>query len=153
MDRTAPARSHLDRRLARLRPVEELARPPRGWIRAVRDALGMSAAQMSHRLGVSQPRVLAMEKAEERGAITLATLERAAQALGCTLVYALVPNIPLEEMVWQRARKLAAERLAHVDHSMRLEDQGVGAETLDAARERLAGELLGQNVRRLWDER
>jgi predicted DNA-binding mobile mystery protein A len=150
VERDELARKHLDRRLARLQPVEELARPPRGWLRAIREALGMTSAQLAARLKVSQPRILAMEKAEQRGAITLDTLERAAQALDCTLVYALVPNGSLDGLVRERASKIAAERLARLDHSMRLEDQGVPAETLDAERERLAEELL-RHPRRLWD--
>jgi predicted DNA-binding mobile mystery protein A len=152
VERDELARKHLDRRLARLQPIEELARPPRGWLRAIREAIGMTAAQLASRLQVSQPRVLAMEKAEQRGAITLATLERAAEALGCTLVYALVPNGSLDELVRERARRVAAGQLAHIDHSMRLEDQGVSAATLESERDRLTEELL-QHPRRLWDGR
>jgi hypothetical protein len=66
-------------------------------------------------------------------------------------VYALVPNNSLDEMVRERARKIASGRLSRIDHSMRLEDQGVSAETLDAERERLAEELL-RHPRRLWDQ-
>jgi predicted DNA-binding mobile mystery protein A len=150
LERDELARRHLDRRLARLQPLDELARPPLGWLRAIREAIGMTAAQLASRLKVSQPRVLAMEKAEQRGAITLATLERAAEALGCTLVYALVPNGSLDGLVREQARKIAADRLAHVDHSMRLEDQGLPAATLDAERDRLIEELL-RHPRRLWD--
>lgn len=151
MGRGELARKHLDRRLARLRPVGELARPPRGWLRAIRDALGMTAEQLAGRLGVSAPRVLAMEKAEQRDAVTLATLDRAAQALDCTLVYALVPNDTLDALVRARARKIASDRLARVDHTMRLEDQGMPEEELAAERDRLASELLRGSLRRLWD--
>ena len=45
------ARHRLDERLAR---VPELARPNKGWIRALRDALGMSSADLARRMGVSQ---------------------------------------------------------------------------------------------------
>jgi hypothetical protein len=61
-----------------------------------------------------------------------------------------VPNTSLDEMVRERARKVAAERLSRIDHSMRLEDQGVPAGTLEEERERLAEELL-RHPRRLWD--
>ena len=151
MERDELARRDLDRRLARLQPIDELARPRRGWLRAIRDAIGMTAAQLAVRMKVSQPRVLAIEKAEQRGAITLATLERAAQALGCTLVYALVPNGSLDKLVLERARKMAAERLADTDRTMRLEDHSVSTATLDAERDRLAEELL-LRPRRLWDQ-
>lgn len=146
------ARKNLDRRLAKLRPADQWARPPRGWLRAIRDALGMTAAQMAVRLGVSQPRILALEQDEVRAAVTLKTLSRAAQALDCTLVYVLMPNQPLEEMVQKRANRVAAERIASVDHTMRLENQGLSGKDLQAERERLAAELLRGNLRRLWDE-
>ena len=90
----ASARRQLDKRLCLLNDTQSLARPPRGWIKAVREALGMTTAQLAKRLGVSQPRAVGIEKAEARGAITLDSLERAAQALDCRLVYALVPNKP-----------------------------------------------------------
>ena len=152
MIRSDLARKNLDRRLAKLRPADQWARPPRGWLRAIRDALGMTAAQMAVRLGVSQPRILALEQDEVRAAVTLKTLSRAAQALDCTLVYVLMPNQPLEEMVQKRANRVAAERIASVDHTMRLENQGLSGKDLQAERERLAAELLRGNLRRLWDE-
>src|SRR5216684_5875804 len=100
-----PARKQLDKRLARLRPVDELVRPQRGWVRAIRDAIGMTAAQLAARMKVSQPRIADLEKAEVDGRLTLNSLERAAEALGCTLVYALVPHRSLEELVQDRARQ------------------------------------------------
>jgi predicted DNA-binding mobile mystery protein A len=138
--------------LARWQKAGELARPPRGWLRTIRDSLGMTAAQLAARLNVSQPRIVEMEKAEQRGAITLDTLERAAQALDCTLIYALVPNGgSLYGLVREQARKVAAETLSRVDHSMRLEGQGVSAKMLKEERERLAEQLL-RRPRRLWDQ-
>jgi predicted DNA-binding mobile mystery protein A len=59
----------------------------------------MTMAQLARRLDVSQPRIVAIERAEVSGAISLATLERAAEALGCSLVYALVPRASLEKTV------------------------------------------------------
>ena len=53
----ASARKQLDKRLNILQNVDVLARPPRGWIKAIREALGMTTAQLGNRLGVSQPRV------------------------------------------------------------------------------------------------
>jgi hypothetical protein len=67
---------------------------------------------------------------------------RAARALDCTLVYALVPNGSLDGLVREQARKVAAETVSRVDHSMKLEGQGVPAGTLEEERERLAEELL-----------
>lgn len=105
------ARERLDERLVPLKPAERFRAPPKGWVRAVRDALGMSGVQFARRLGVQPPSVAALEASEESGAIQLKTLRRAAEALDCTLVYALVPNDTLEGAVRARAQnRLARSR-------------------------------------------
>ena len=146
------ARKHLDQRLAQWQPTSEFARPPRGWIRAIREAIGMTAAQLAARLKVSQPRVFALEKDEVRGALTLETLSRAAQALDCTFVYVLVPNASLEKMVSERARKKVAEQLARVNHTMKLEAQELSNADISAEHERIVNEILKGNLRGLWDD-
>jgi predicted DNA-binding mobile mystery protein A len=93
-----------------------MGRPPRGWIRAIREALGMTSAQLGKRLGVSQPTALAYEKGEMSKSITLDSLERAAHALDCRLVYALVSRKPLQVLAEERARALARKRLHAVAH-------------------------------------
>ena len=92
----------------------------------------MSTTQLAMRLGVKQPSVTAMEQSEARGSIELATLRRAAEALDCTLVYALVPNRPLEATIRDRARALQRRRLDPVEHSMLLEDQKVTVRNSEA---------------------
>ena len=146
------ARRHLEQRLAALRTPEALARPARGWLRAIRDALGMTTAQLAGRIGVDQSRITRLEKAEVEGSVTLRTLRQAAEGLGCTLVYALVPNQPLDEIVRRRAEAIADNRLSRIDHTMKLENQALDARQLEAEHERLVDELLKGNPRRLWDE-
>jgi predicted DNA-binding mobile mystery protein A len=71
----------------------------------------MTQAQLAKRLRISQPATIQLERSEGRGAITLATLERAARALDCQLVYALVPRKSLESMAAERAEEVARQRL------------------------------------------
>ena len=148
----ARARKNLDNKLNLLRNSEIFSRPSRGWIKAIREALGMTTAQLGERMGVSQPRAVIVEKAEPRGSITLESLERAAQALGCRLVYALVPDEPLEAQVEARARKLAESHLHSVSHSMALEDQSVQDEDGQAQLERLTEKLMNGPGSKLWNE-
>jgi predicted DNA-binding mobile mystery protein A len=148
--RAARSRSHLDNRFNRLGPVTRFTPPVRGWIKAVREALGMSSAQLAKRLKVKQPSVIALEQSEAKGAIELATLRRVAAALDCTLVYALVPNKPLDLMVRDRARTFARRRLEPVQHSMLLEDQRVTPKAKDSKR-RLDELLRETNPRLFWD--
>src|SRR5476651_904839 len=118
---TERGRKRLDERLE---PLNEkpLQVPPKGWIRAIRDALGMSGVQLAKRLKVSPQTVEAMEKSEAAGTIQLNTLKRAAEAMDCTLVYALVPRTSLENTIKSRARQIATTALARVSHTMKLED-------------------------------
>src|ERR1035437_4812744 len=128
----AQSRSYHDDRFMNLEPVSRYSSPVRGWIKAVREALGMTTAQLARRLGVKQPSVVAIEQSEAKGTIELATLRRVAEALDCTLIFALVPNKPLEAIVRDRARTFARQRLGPVEHSMMLEDQKVKANDAEA---------------------
>lgn len=148
----ALARRQLDKRLTPLRQSQDLTRPPRGWIRAIRDALGMTTKQLGRRLGVSQPNVTQMEKSERAGAITLATLERAANAMDCQLVYALVPRRPLQELIEARAALHARAILQTTAHSMALEDQRADADVERAQLTSLIQELIDNAGSKLWDD-
>ena len=145
----ALARWAVDQQLQPLRKMEPLVRPQRGWIRAIREALGMTTGQFAKRLGVAQPRVAALERAEANEAVTLKSLRQAAEALDCVLVYALVPKASLDDMVKDRARLVADRQLARTDQTMRLENQGVSPTRMQRAREDLAEDLM-RNDRRLW---
>ena len=144
------SRSDLDRRLQEFAPDSRFAVPVRGWIRAIRAALGMSSAQLAKRLRIAQPSVVALEQSEVKGTIQLATLRRVAAALDCTLVYSLVPNQPLKAMVRERARLFARRRIELVEHSMLLEDQAVTARAEDSG-ERLDEIIRSVNPRLFWD--
>jgi predicted DNA-binding mobile mystery protein A len=125
-------RKRLDERLIPLNDEEERFRvPPKGWIRAIRDSLGMSGVQLGKRLKVSPQTIEAMEKSEAAGTIQLNTLRRAAEAMDCKLVYALVPRTSLENTVRNRARQVALAALARVSHTMKLEDQNTGDRELE----------------------
>lgn len=152
MDTKILARKHLERRLASLRDQQDLMRPPRGWIRAVREALGMTTRQFARRMGKVQSAVVEMEKSEARDSISLSTLRQAAEALDCTLVYALVPNRPIDDMLRVRAAEIASQQLARASHTMALENQALDRTAQEAERERLIDALLRGSPARLWDD-
>lgn len=135
-----------------LQPFSE-SRPPapqRGWLRAIRNAIGMTTAQLARRLSTSQSAVTEFEQREVAGSITLATLRRIADAMHCDLVYAVVPRRPLGEMIQARAEEVARKKLAPVAHSMRLEDQAVSNETMEQQVKQLAKELIERRRSELW---
>jgi predicted DNA-binding mobile mystery protein A len=144
---------HLDKRFTGLRRLAQSPRPPKGWLRAIRDALGMTTAQFARRLGVSQPRIIELEQSEVSGSVTLNTLQRAAEALGCRLVYALIPEKPLAETVRERTELIAERQLKAVEQTMRLEDQSVKDATAAKDLRRQFVEELLRRPARLWDEK
>jgi predicted DNA-binding mobile mystery protein A len=146
--RATQSRHQLDRRFRNLGPARRYATPARGWIKAIREALGMSTAQLAQRLRIKQPSLVQLEQSEAKGAIQLRTLRRVAEALDCTVVYALVPNKPLETMVRDRARAFARKRREYVEHSMLLENQKVASKNLKAQLDEIIRE---KNPRVFWD--
>lgn len=144
------ARQRLDERLLPLKPEDRFKVPPKGWIRAIRDALAMTGVQFSTRLKVRPQSVDALEKSEANGTIQLNTLRRAAEALDCTLVYALVPNTSLQGAVRERASNIAIRELERVAHTMKLEAQGTGDSGLEGRIEDYIRDTL--NERDLWNE-
>jgi len=125
--------------------------PVKGWIRAVREALGMSGTQLAQRLKVSQPRIPKLEQDELSGAVTLKTMRQAAEALDCVFVYALVPRTSLEDTVRVQARKIAVTRMQRVSHTMLLESQGLSEEEQRASLDAAVEELVREMPRDLWD--
>jgi predicted DNA-binding mobile mystery protein A len=110
----------------------------------------MTTAQLARKLGVSQPRVVEIEKGEMTSAITLESLERVARALDCRLVYTLVPRKPLDALVEERATQVARRRLATTRHSMRLEAQGVDAADEEEQIRLSARRLVEKSGSALW---
>jgi len=134
------SRELLDGHFQEWQQLRGLARPPRGWVRTIREALGMSAAVLAGRLGITAGAVIRLEQSEAADRIRLETLRRAADAVGCDLVYLLVPRRPLTAVVRERARELAHLQAVATEQTMRLEDQATGkASELE---DRLAEQLL-----------
>ncbi len=147
------ARHQIDKRLFSFINNEDIfARPLRGWLKAIREALGMTTAQLGKRLGVVQSRVVVIEQAEANGTITLNSLEKAAQAMDCRLVYALVPRKPLGEIIKERAQSKAKKRLSSTGHSMGLEAQSVDKSDEEEHLKRLIQRLTEKAGSELWKD-
>lgn len=148
----ADARALLDEKFRAFRPTSKFTPPPKGWVRTIRRAIGMTSLQLAIRLGQSQPRVADIEKRERDGALTIRTLRRVAQALDCHFVYAIVPNERLEKMVRQRAAKIANRRLKSVEHTMTLENQAVSKAVSKRQRANLIKLIVDQELSHIWND-
>lgn len=144
-------RQQLDTTLASLKAANAQV-PVKGWIRAIREALGMSGKQLAQRLKVSQPRIPRLEQDELTGSVTIKTMQQVAEALGCTFVYALVPRASLEDTVRSQARLVAQTRIERVAHSMLLEAQSLSADEQQRSLEAAIDELIREMPKELWDK-
>jgi predicted DNA-binding mobile mystery protein A len=126
------ARDALERRLDPWRQIPDpTARPFGGWVRAIREALDMTTEDLAARMHLTQSSVTRLEKSEKARTVQLDTLTRAAEALNCDLVYALVPRQPLDDIVNDQAGRVAMERLRRLGHTMALEQQELDSAQLD----------------------
>jgi predicted DNA-binding mobile mystery protein A len=152
MNKKKLIREQLDASLQRLSPLLGITTPPKGWIRAIRDALGMTARQLANRLGVAQQAVARIEKEELGGSATIKTMRRIAESLDCVFVYGFVPRVSLEKTVSRQAKKVAAQRLAQASQTMSLEDQALSRRENEQALSELVDELIRTLPSNLWNK-
>jgi len=149
--KTSLKRQQLDDAL-RAYPLAKSSTPPRsGWIRSLREALGMTQSQLGAKLGFSRQSIQDFEKAEAERRITLESLDRVARAMRCQLVYALVPETgSIDDLRRRRAEIVADARLKPTTHSMKLEAQGVSKRERERQRKELVDTLLAGGAGNLW---
>ncbi len=145
-------REQLETTLSHFSELQELQRPLKGWLRAIRGALGMSAKQFARRLGVAPPRINALEKSEVSSSVTIKTMQQAADALDCVFIYAVVPRKSLTDVLRKRAESLAIKRLSRVSHSMLLEKQQLSDIEQKKVFNAEVEELLREMPKELWED-
>ncbi len=128
--------------------------PPSGWLKAIRGALGINARQLGERLGIEHAAVLQFEKREVEGKITLESIQKIARAMNCKVVYSVVPVEPyssLEAVLDDQAVQAARLVVSKMDHTMRLEEQGLSYDDSQDQVKQLAEHLKSELDRSLWD--
>ena len=135
-----------------LHDVQVPFRPRGGWLSTLRQALGMTKTQLANRLGIARTGVNRLETNELKGAITIASLTNAAEALGCELQYVLVPRQPLGDMVAEQASKRARDKLGRINQSQALEASAMESQSLSRAVVDLAKEIEVKRPADLWND-
>ncbi|MEM7281341.1 MAG: mobile mystery protein A [Pseudomonadota bacterium] len=128
-----------------------MPQPRGGWVKTIRQALGMSAKQLAHRLGVSRAAIYSLEERETNLGITLKQLHRAAAVLECEFVYALVPKTTIENTIRNQAKNKAHSDLSKANASMSLEAEGVEGEKFITAVTSASSYSEALTNKALWD--
>lgn len=141
----------LDENLSSVRAcLGQLTQPRDGWIKEIRQALGMTTGQLAKRIGIPQSNVQALEERERADRITLSSLKKAAEALDCDVVYVLVPRKGIEATLFERIKAFAQNRIASVSHTMTLEEQQVSDSHLKDQFDNTVEQLVIHPPRNLW---
>lgn len=146
------AREQLDETLKKFLPLKIVTPPRKGWIRAIRNALGMTGEQLAVRLHANKQRVSRIEQDERLGKVTLKTLINVAEALDCEFIYGFVPRESLEQTVRNQAKSVAQKRMSRSNQMMRLEKQELSNEDKEKVLNGLIGDITSTMPKSLWDE-
>lgn len=127
--------------------------PSSGWVKAIRGSLGLSIRQLADRVGVGHGSINQLEKREPKKRVTLESLENAARAMDCKVVYAIIPQVSgatLDDIIRNRAIAAASKILKEVSHTMKLEAQGTSDKQVQNEIKRIANQLIESGDNRIW---
>ena len=136
----------LDKKTSDLKSAKNIVLQSSGWIKTVREAIGMTVSQLAARLGVTQPRITKMESNEDN--LKLSTMKKAAEAMNCEFVYYFKPRTTFQNLVDEQAQKKAAEVLKTVNVNMALENQEIAE---DEVVKDFASDLINTKIKQIWD--
>ena len=145
-------RQQLDQKLINAKGLSIIEKLPFAWIKTIRTALVMTSTQLAKRAGLSQSRIIHMEKAEIDGNLKLSTMKKVAEALDMRFVYGFIPNQSLEQMVNDQALKVALKRMDKLNHTMRLEEQELSGKEKAEALNDLIQKILIEQPKDFWDQ-
>lgn len=143
---------HLNDRMEKFSILSNVAVPPNGWTKAIRNALGMSLQQLGNRLSITRQSAQDIERREKDGSISLKALKETAAAMDMQLVYGFVPKDgTLEKLIENKARELATQIVLRTSNTMKLEDQENSKKRIEKAIEERTAEIVNQMPKILWE--
>ena len=152
MDKKSLQIQQLNSKMLAFASLQKVAPPPVGWLKTVRNTLGMSLQQLSNKLSITKQSMQEIEQREKEGSITIKSLREAAKALDMELVYGLVPvDGSLEELIDRKAREMATQIVMRTSNSMKLEEQENSKQRIEKAIEERAAIIKNEMPKSLWD--
>jgi len=146
------SREQLDEKLKAFKALKLILPPQKGWIRAIRNTLGMTGEQLAKRLNTNKQRIARIEQDEKAGCVTIKTLRRVADAMDCVFVYGFVPTDSLENTVRKQATLIAQKRVSRTNQTMRLEKQELSKKEKEKTLNNLISDITNAMPKSLWDE-
>lgn len=142
----------LNEKMVQLAGMQQVIVPPIGWIKAIRNGIGMSMEQLGKKLSITKQGVMDMEKREKEGAITIKSMQEIGKAINMQFVYGFVPNNgSLNQMIENRALEMATKIVERTSTTMKLEDQVNSKERIEKAIKERAAEIINKTPKILWD--
>ena len=145
----------IEKKISPWKNLKTEKRPPSGWLKAIRGALGINTRQLAKRCGVQHSSILRIEKSEVQDKVSIESLKKIASAMNCQLVYAIVPKKEynsLEKIIDHQAELLANKLIKKADHTMHLEAQGISSREIKNQTKKLANELKDKMDPRIWEK-
>jgi predicted DNA-binding mobile mystery protein A len=142
----------LNEKLDKFTALSNLVVPPIGWIKAIRNGIGMSMEQLGKKLSITKQAVMDIEKREKEGAVTLKAMQELAKAMDMQFVYGFIPNAgSLDQMIEKRALEIAKTIVQRTSSTMKLEDQENSKERIKKAIKERGAEIINKTPKILWD--
>ncbi|MHA4893546.1 mobile mystery protein A [Pedobacter sp. PWIIR3] len=142
----------LNKKLLSFALLNKVTVPPSGWIKAIRNTLGMSMQQLGNKLLVTKQSISDIEKREKDGSITLKSLREIGRVLDMELVYGFVPKDgSLDALIENKAIEVASKIVLRTSNTMNLEDQENSNERIEKAIKERAEEIKTKMPKFLWD--
>ena len=152
--KTLNQREIIDKKLMKWLSLRTDPIPRSGWLKAIRGSLGISSSQLADLIGINQANITRLEKREAKGTASFESVNRAAQAMNCKIIYAIVPDNndqSLEDIITEKSDNLAQKTLEKLEHTMKLEKQSSGVSPSDI--KKLSDELKINLDPRLWEKK
>jgi len=143
---------HIDRNAVHAQKLFQPNLITEGWIKVMRQALGMSGAQLGRRMEVTRGLVSNTEKAEIEGRVTIKKMQEFADAMDCEFVYCMIPRSEIETTLKERAREKARAIVDRTNTHMALEDQALSREQKEMELDRMTDNILKNELADLWND-
>lgn len=142
----------MESKMKELNALQNTAMPPTGWVKAVRNTLGVSLLQLGNKLKITKQSARSIELREKEKTITLKSLEEAANALDMKLVYGFVPKDgSLVNLIDRKANILAKTIVRRVAENMVLDAKNNSNERIQKAIVEKVQEIKNTMPKALWD--